>query len=134
MKSLDYQLKILMILCVAFVACSKKYPKMKPGYYHVIDKRVFQNGDSLILNFKSLGTYSVNTKSNKEYRFTSIQENRVVPYNFNFEQNTSYDYSDSTLKIRYNIKDFKITPTELVVTRREVSDSFISKIHFKYIE
>ncbi|MCO5259920.1 MAG: hypothetical protein M9916_07235 [Crocinitomicaceae bacterium] len=131
----EFQLFFVFLL-LTIVACQKnEFPKMKTGYYNVKDIEINLNSDSSILTYKALGNYR-KVKNRKEYSFNYMENGRTVNVTFDFKKmeskSTKIDFENKIR--RYNIKDFKITPTELIVTRREVTDSIISKIHFKYIE
>jgi len=108
---------------------------METGYYNVKDIEINLNSDSSILTYKALGNYR-KVKNRKEYSFNYMENGRTVNVTFDFKKmeskSTKIDFENKIR--RYNIKDFNITPSVLIVTRREVTDSIISKIHFKYIE
>lgn len=126
---------ILSLLFFGSIACSKKYNTMRTGYYSVTESKIYINGDTLTSYFKALGSYTVMGYEKGEYTFKSSNNNKTIGLVFNIESLNSYDYnSPNYSKVYYKINNFKITPTELSVTRTEIHDSLVSKIHFKYIE
>ncbi|MEZ4889050.1 MAG: hypothetical protein R2779_00385 [Crocinitomicaceae bacterium] len=126
---------ILSLLLFGSIACSKKSTTMKTGYYSVSESKIYINGDTLISNFKALGSYTVMEYKKGEYTFKSSNNNKTIGLVFNIKLLKSYDYdSPNYSKVYYKINNFNITPTELSLTRTEIHDSLVSKIHFKYIE
>lgn len=129
----------LILLLIILFSCSKKnkYPKMKTGYYQLIEVNSYTNGSIETINRIVLGP-EILDETNFVVSFFYYENGNQYGYNFFFNSGASgnsiinSNYDDD---ITFDPISYTFSETEIEFVRKpNDTDTVISKINLKYIE